>query len=251
MKQIILLVVLALSLDAQAVKQTISGNFASAGGTSFDGKLTLRLPVAAGLSACGSGITIPSNTLITAQIVNGVMTPTAVWPTDCMTPKVPYFVTLLDKQNNQIFTDNWYVPTTVSSAIDVAQFIDVKLANAITVAVPNALVTNPSGNQQMTQPGGTTMTFHGTYIFDPPLSGGGGGGGGGTGVTYGFTLTSALTYTITGVTHTIATPNLIVQCRDNSVPAHAFTPAYTINSATDDVVVTLLTAKSGSTCYIK
>lgn len=250
MKQIILFLAIALSLDAQAVKQTISGNFASAGGASFNGRLTLRLPVQAGLSVCGSAITVPSNTTVTAQIVNGVMTPTAVWPTNCMTPRVPYFVTLYDKQNNQIFTDNWYVPTTVASAIDVAQFIDVKLANAITVAVPNALITNPSGNQQMTQPAGTSMTFHGTYIFDPPLSGGGGGGGG-TGVTYAFSLTSATTYTITGVTHTIATPNLIVECRDNAVPAHTFTPAYTVNAATNDVVVTLLAAKSGGACYIK
>lgn len=168
------LALIALSLQATAVKQTLSGTFQASDGTGLNGRITFRLPVAAGLNVCSTAVSLQSNTLVTAKITNGVMTPTQLWPTDCMSPRVPYNVTLYDAFNNQLFSDNWFVPSTAGAVLDVGDFIDTKLAAAITVAVPNALNLNPAFSQSLTQPAGTSLTIHGTVIFDPPISGGGG-----------------------------------------------------------------------------
>jgi hypothetical protein len=68
---------------------------------------------------------------------------------------------------------------------------------------------------------------------------------------YHFTLSSSLSYTITGSTHGLGTADVAVVCLDAATPSNSFVPTYTVDRSTFDVVVTLLAAKSGGSCFIR
>jgi hypothetical protein len=68
---------------------------------------------------------------------------------------------------------------------------------------------------------------------------------------YHLSLTSATTYTVTGATHGLGTVDLTVHCLDAATPSASFIPAFTVDRTTFDVVISLLQAKSGGSCFIR
>jgi hypothetical protein len=82
----------------------------------------------------------------------------------------------------QIFSDgtsqyNVYQCNTTDSPCNLdSKAVDTSAAVAYQ---PNAVVTNPSGAQDVTQPGGTALTIHGNFAVTGTCTGCGSGGGGG------------------------------------------------------------------------
>lgn len=78
------------------------------------------------------------------------------------------------------------------------------------------------------------------------IDAGGSAGGGSGGPAYGVAFTAQTSVTVTGVTHGLATKNLIVACYDNASPAKAIQPAsYTVDGSTYDVVIAFASAQTG------
>jgi len=68
---------------------------------------------------------------------------------------------------------------------------------------------------------------------------------------YPVALTASNSYTVTGATHLLGTSNLTVTCRDAAVPANWFEPGQVTVAANNDIVITMLAAKSGGACFIQ
>ncbi len=106
----------------------------------------------------------------------------------------------------------------------------------------------------ITNSGTVTVTFSNSISYRCVVNGGIGppGPAGSNASKYQFGLNSATSYTITGVTHGIASKDLAVTCLDGSGSNNRFEPAtVTVNQSTFDVVMTFLAAKSGGYCFIQ
>ena len=154
---------------------------------------------------------------------------------DCMKPRYAYYVELYNTQNKLLFSDNWYFkqqPTVDGSRLqDIGTLVDtyfnsapqtatasspvgflkkmlgvkpkavktaaapVGLSGPITVAIQQAVTTNPLGNQTINQPGGTNLIIN-NAICTGTCTGFGGGGGGGSVTLVGLSPPSDL-YTVT------------------------------------------------------
>lgn len=84
---------------------------------------------------------------------------------DCMSPRVPYYVEISDTNNIVQSTDNWYVPNEDGGVVDIGYMQESKFTGPIMVAIPQAIISTPIGNQTITQLPGTSLTINGTVNF--------------------------------------------------------------------------------------
>jgi len=154
------LIVLARVLSAQTV--TVSGSVVNPDGSPFKGTFIITLAKSTVVNICTTpNLVVPSYMSIP---VNGTFPSTAIYATPCLSPRLPYFVRVVDQFNQSVYSDNWYIPLTLSGTVNVGSLGDVKLASGITVAVPLAIISNPSGNQVITQPPGTSLTINNLIV---------------------------------------------------------------------------------------
>lgn len=85
---------------------------------------------------------------------------------DCLSPRVPYFVQIIDTKNRTVSSDNWYLPNTLDGTVDVGSMQEQKFNGPIAVAIPQGIISTPQGNQTITQPAGTSLTIYGTINFN-------------------------------------------------------------------------------------
>ena len=149
----LLCVVLALAISATSQTRTLQGTMQNPDGSLFNGSITLKLGKSTVTNICVTPVQVVAFAPLTVKVVNGVVTPTSVISTDCLVPRLPYAVTVAGSNNVAVYSDNWYVPLLASSVADVGQFASTRLAAAITVSVPQAIVATPVGAQTITEPG--------------------------------------------------------------------------------------------------
>jgi hypothetical protein len=164
------LVLIATLLGAQT--ETLSGTVENPDGTPFNGSFVISLALGRVSNTC-SFAAVTSR--VTVNVVGGVFPATALLPTPCLSPSIPYFVSVSDSFKRPVYADNWYIPQTLGATVDVGTMGDVKLASGITVAVPLAIISTPAGNQTITQPGSTALSINnltvtGIFIASGTLS---------------------------------------------------------------------------------
>jgi hypothetical protein len=105
-------------------------------------------------------------TASTIPVVNGVVSSTAVYATDCLAPRLPYVAQIVDKNGLTIYTDNWYLPRTTSGDVDVGTLSGVELKPAIDVSAPPTILAKPPSDQTITQPGSTFLKVNRLQVLD-------------------------------------------------------------------------------------
>lgn len=159
-------------LGAQTV--TLQGTIKNPDGTGFTGSVQISLARSSVVNTCASPAQVTSMTPVVVAVNDGVFTPTQVLPNYCMTPQLPYYVQVLDSLRRLVYTDNWMIPQLSGGVVNIGTLGAVQLASGITVSVPLAVVTTPSGNQTITQPAGTSLTVNtlnaGSFIATASLT---------------------------------------------------------------------------------
>lgn len=153
----------------------VKGNVINPDGTPFTGTAQISLAKSTIVNVCTTPATVIPFPGVTVKIVNGVFTPTSLISTECLSPRLPFYVQIKDKNGRVLVTDNWYVPHVSGPFADVGTLGETQMAAGINVAVPLAIVSTPAGNQTVTQPPGTSLsvnnlTVTGNFAFSGTLS---------------------------------------------------------------------------------
>jgi hypothetical protein len=133
----------------------------------FNGVFTLQMMKVGVKSTVSPYLTVPTSQ-ITYPIKNGQLIGVSsgnFLSQDCMKPRVPYDIQILDAQNNLVASDNWYLPNVESGTVDIGNMQEEKFNGPITVSIPQGIISTPLGNQTITQPAGTSLTINGTVNF--------------------------------------------------------------------------------------
>jgi hypothetical protein len=149
---------------------TVSGTVSNPDGSAFNGVFTISLASGRVNNICS---TAAVTSHLAVSVINGIFPSTQLLPTPCLSPSIPYFVSVTDTTHKPIYTDNWYIPQTLSGAVNVGEMGEVKLASGITVAVPLAIISTPLGNQTITQPAGTYLTVNNLTVTGSLTTSGG------------------------------------------------------------------------------
>lgn len=188
----LLLFVLAFAATVPA-QQTIdavglTGTLEGPDGTPVTGHLTVALNLANVKNICNTPYTTVPRGPITFTVTNGTIvngSTASLITQDCMSPRSAYYISLYDKNNKLLFADNWYLrqQAIVNNvrAQNVGNLVEKGFGGPITVAVEQAVVTNPVGNQTITQPAGTNLIINSAICTGTCI--GFGGSGTGSGVT--------------------------------------------------------------------
>jgi hypothetical protein len=158
---------------AIAQTSTLQGTVKIPDSTNFNGTLVIRLNSSQIKNICSTPYVNVPTLSVNFPIANGVVqniNTRSFLSQDCMSPRIPYYIEILDKTNTIISTDNWYVPRTLSGVVDIGDMQEEHFTGPITVAIPYGIIGTPSVSQVLTQPTGTSMTFHGTVNFDGPVN---------------------------------------------------------------------------------
>lgn len=181
------------TIDAVGLKGTLVGP----DGTPVTGHLTVALNLGGVRNICTTPYTTVPRGPITFTVTNGVIVngSTAKLITqDCMSPRSAYYISLYNQQNKMLFADNWYLrqQAIVNSvrAQDVGALVEQGFSGPIQVAIDQAVVTNPVGNQTITQPAGTNLIINSAICTGTCIGFGGGGGSGGGVSSVGLNLPS-------------------------------------------------------------
>ena len=165
----------ALTIPLAAQTETVEGTVQNPDGSGFNGTFQVALAKSTVVNTCVSPVQVMPFPGVTIKVTNGVFTPTQLLPTPCLSPSLPYYITVKDSTGKQIYSDNWYLPSLEGGVVNVGTMGSVQLASGITVSVPVAIVGTPSGNQTITQPVGTSLTVNNltvTGIFSGTISSG-------------------------------------------------------------------------------
>lgn len=156
--------------SAQLVQ--LNGTIANSDGTPFNGTAVLSLARSTVTNICTTPVQVVPFTPVQVAVKNGVFTLTSVYATDCLAPRLPYYVTLKDSSGGTVMTDNWYVPQTATGTVNVGNLSTVRMATAINVAVPQAIISTPPAAQAITQPTGTYLTVNNLQVTNSLVYGG-------------------------------------------------------------------------------
>jgi hypothetical protein len=167
----------------------LTGTLTNPDGSLVNGFMTLQLTKSTVKNTCVTPNQTVPNTQIRYNIVNGVIVngSTALFTsTDCLSPRVPYYVQEFASNGKLQFADNWYLPQQALSGssrlINVGTLVDEYFGGPITVAIPQGIISNPTVSQMITQPVGTSFIVN-TLVVSGTCTGCSSGG-------VGFTLTT-------------------------------------------------------------
>jgi hypothetical protein len=159
-----LILAFAVHLSAQITTETVEGNVQNPDGSAFSGTFQISLARPSVVNICASPAQVVPFPGITVKATAGVFTPTQLIPTSCLSPSSPYFVQVKDAKGKFIYNDNWYIPQLVGGTVNIGTLGVVQLASGISVSVPQAVISTPSGNQSITQPSGTALSIYGGFL---------------------------------------------------------------------------------------
>jgi hypothetical protein len=234
MRKILLGLVLVLSaMLVRAQTALVSGTIQNPDGSPFNGYVSIALTKASLVNACVSPAQVVPFPGLLVKVTAGVFAPTHLLPTSCLTPRLPYYVQVKDAHQRVLFSDNWYIPQTVSGTVDIGMLGSVQLASGITVSVPLALISTPVGNQTIAQPSGTNLTINNLIVSNS------------FGVTGTFTAAGLTTssLTVNGAAIVVGTLSLVGSMNaDNSIISSVRqlgigtpSPAYSLDVATGSI----------------
>src|SRR5579885_2306587 len=149
----------------QSTSVPLTGTLLGPNGVGVTGTLVLKLTKGGVKNICTPPpFQVVPNTASTYQLQNGTIVNggSALFTvTDCLSPRVPYYIEVYDAQNHLIYGDNWYIkPPNGATSMDVGLLSSTGFAGPITLSVPQAIVWNPTGNQTITQPVGTSLSVN-------------------------------------------------------------------------------------------
>lgn len=152
--------VLASAVAAFAQTETVQGTVINPDRSAFTGTMLISLAKSTVVDVCVSPAQVVPFSPLVVKVSAGTFTPTQLYPTSCLSPRIPYYVQVKDAAGSLLFSDNWYIPQTTSGVVDIGTLGSTQLASGITVSVPLAIISTPSGNQTITQPTGTALTVN-------------------------------------------------------------------------------------------
>jgi hypothetical protein len=158
------LAMLGMALPACAQYQAVSGTVLNPDGTPFTGSFLITLTKSSVVNTCTTPASVVPMPGVTVKVTGGTFPSTNLLPTSCLSPRLPYFVQVKDSLNRPVYSDNWYITQTPAGTVNVGTLGDVQLASGITVSVPLAIIGTPTGNQTITQPGGTSLTVNSLIV---------------------------------------------------------------------------------------
>lgn len=165
----------------------ITGTFVDPVGKGFNGTLSIELARPTAINICTNPPAIVAQQPAIFNVVNGAIV-NGTWAqfisNSCLSPSVPYYAQLFDTKHVRVYADNWFFPLSDLGNIDVGTFADVgfqtttgtqSTATPIVVAIPLAIVSNPAGQQTVTQPNSTSLiinnlTVTGTFSSTAAIS---------------------------------------------------------------------------------
>lgn len=208
----------ATSVPAQQTIDAVGlvGTIVDPTGQPLNGHLTLALNLANVKNICTPPpYQVAPRGPITFQVSNGTIvngSTAKIITQDCMSPRSAYYVSLYDQNNKLIFADNWYLHqeqiNNMVRAQDVGTMVSQGFGGPIVIAVGQGVVTNPQGDQKITQPAGTNLIINSAICTGTCIGFGGGGTGGGSVSSVGLTLPSIFNVTqspVTGAGNLVAT----------------------------------------------
>lgn len=146
---------------------SLLGTIQYANGVKFNGQLELTTTKSTVLNICANPVQVVPTTS-TIKVVNGEVTLTDVYSTDCLQPHLAYIAKLRQSSDNAVvFEDNWYLPSTSTHEVDVGTLVATNYAAGVTVSLPLPIVSTPVGNQQIIQPVGTSLTVNYLTVLNP------------------------------------------------------------------------------------
>lgn len=134
----------------------------------FNGTMTISMQKNGVQNICNYPRSNVPRSNVMYKVVNGVplgLSSGNYASQDCLSPRIPYYVSLIDNTQKVVSTDNWYVPNTASGLVDIGDMQEQKFNGPITVAIPQGIISTPLGNQTITQPAGTALDIYGTVNF--------------------------------------------------------------------------------------
>lgn len=152
----------------------LTGSIVGADNKPFNGTLSVQLTKPSAVNLCTNPVSVVAQKMARFSIVNGAIqggTSAQFLTTACLTPSIPYFAQIYDTNNALVYSDNWYLPAINVANIDVGTLSDVGIgsgsgqsttgsnstATPIVVAIPSAIISTPSAEQDITQPGGSVL----------------------------------------------------------------------------------------------
>lgn len=182
-----LLVFAASALAQQTIDAVgLTGTLVGPDGTPVTGHLTVALNLANVKNTCTTPYTTVPRAPLTFTVTNGTIingSTASLITQDCMSPRSAYYISLYDKNNKLIFATNWYLrqQAVVNNvrAQDVGALVEKNFQGPINVAVEQAVVTNPVGNQTITQPAGSNLIINSAICTGTCIGFGGSGASGG------------------------------------------------------------------------
>ena len=142
----------------------VSGTVINPDGSNFTGSISIQLAKSSIVNICMTPAQVVPFTPVTVKVTNGVFPTTQLFPTSCLSPRIPYYIQVYSATNQPVYSDNWYIPQTTTGDVDVGDLSTVQMASGITVSVPLAIVSTPVGNQTITQPPGTALSVNNLIV---------------------------------------------------------------------------------------
>lgn len=150
--------------------KSLSGLLVDPSGNGINGYLHLSLPANGTVkNTCVTPWQVVPKFDTTFTIASGVIVggdATNLISTDCLYPRLIYNVEVDDSKSTYIYNDNWYIPNNTDASIDVGTLQQENFGGPITVAVPKGIIANPTANQVITQPTGTSLNLVGTILIN-------------------------------------------------------------------------------------
>lgn len=159
---VILLCLFNISIGT-AQTERLSGTVQVPNVVNFNGYLRIKLSGANLKNICTTPFVSVPTMFQTYPIVNG--TPQGIdtanfLSTDCLSPRIPYYIEIADSNNIIQSTDNWYIPRTITGSAEIGAMQEQHFGGPITVAIPYGIIANPSVTQTIQQAPATNFNIN-------------------------------------------------------------------------------------------
>lgn len=157
------LLCLALLLAISGYATTLSGTLRNPDGSGANGTLVFQLAQQEALvttGGCGGPAEISPTYQVKITVTAGALvSPPSIYGNDCMLPSGSFYnITFLDTNGNIVFTDRWQLS---GSSVDIGTIVSVVITGTTqSLGTPSIVFTIPTGNQTITQPGGTALSIN-------------------------------------------------------------------------------------------
>lgn len=153
---------------SNSTRKAVGGLINYPNGNGFNGSLRVTVPNGTIKNICSTPYQVVPRFTSTFKVVNGFVQfgSATLLSNDCLLPRYVYNVELDDTANNLKYLDNWYLPQNSDLAYGIGDLQAENFGGPITIAVPKGIIQNPTQNQVIDQPDGTSLNLVGTILIN-------------------------------------------------------------------------------------